>query len=253
MWPLRRPGDDAFSLTGQPTACGTAREVGTFSHRLPADLVVKNPDHRRYTEAIWDLPNGYLDAIETPGYHTVKMFRELSKGGIDFLWSAHNNWAVSMPNLTRFLGRGDLTGINDAFICVSEVYPTLSCQYADVVLPAAMWVEREGAFGNGERRTAVFEKAVDAPGEAKWDLWMLMEVAKRVLAGEQIGGEDAFNHLVRRLVRRRGRRFQGYRPRGVLEHLGGVPHLQQPEPESGCRGHQRRGEAEDGGQAAGPL
>ena len=78
---------------------------------------------------------------------------------------------------------------------MSEVYPTLSCQYADVVLPAAMWVEREGAFGNGERRTAVFEKAVGAPGEAKWDLWMLMEVAKRVLAGEQIGGEDAFDHL----------------------------------------------------------
>ena len=190
-----RPGDGAFSLTGQPTACGTAREVGTFSHRLPADLLVANAQHRRYTEAIWDLPEGYLDAIQKPGMHTVKMFRELSKGGIDFLWSAHNNWAVSMPNLTRFLGRGDLTGINDAFICVSEVYPTLSCQYADVVLPAAMWVEREGAFGNGERRTAVFEKAVDAPGEAKWDLWMLMEVAKRVLAGEQIGGEDAFDHL----------------------------------------------------------
>ncbi len=141
------------------------------------------------------MPNGYLDAIETPGYHTVKMFRELSKGGIDFLWSAHNNWAVSMPNLTRFLGKGEMKGINDAFICVAEVYPTLSCQYADVVLPAAMWVEREGAFGNGERRTAVFEKAVDAPGEAKWDLWMLMEIAKRVLAGEQIGGEDAFDHL----------------------------------------------------------
>mgnify|MGYP002508526495 CR=1 FL=1 len=66
---------------------------------------------------------------------STALFRELSKGGIDFLWSAHNNWAVSMPNLTRFLGRGDLKGINDAFICVSEVYPTLSCQYADVVLP----------------------------------------------------------------------------------------------------------------------
>ena len=230
------PGDGAFSLTGQPTACGTAREVGTFSHRLPADLVVKNPDHRRYTEAVWDLPNGYLDAIEKPGYHTVKMFRELSKGNIDFLWSAHNNWAVSMPNLTRFLGKGDLTGVNDAFICVAEVYPTLSTQYADVVLPAAMWVEREGAFGNGERRTAVFEKAVDAPGEAKWDLWMLMEIAKRVLAGEQIGG-----------------RLQGHRSGGVREHLGGVPHLQQPRPEPRCRRHQRRGEAEDGGQAAGPL
>ena len=64
-----------------------------------------------------------------------------------------------------------------------------------------MWVEREGQFGNGERRTAVFEKAVDPPGEAKWDLWMLMEVAKRVLDGEQIDGKDAFDHAVRRLVR----------------------------------------------------
>ena len=128
-------------------------------------------------------------------FHTVKIFRELSKGNIDFLWSAHNNWAVSLPNLTRFLGRGDKKGVFDAFVCVSEVYPTLSTQYADVVLPAAMWVEREGQFGNGERRTAVFEKAVDPPGEAKWDLWMLMEVAKRVLEGEKIDGKDAFDVL----------------------------------------------------------
>jgi nitrate reductase NapA len=189
------PGDGAFSLTGQPTACGTAREVGTFSHRLPADLLVAQEPHRRYTEAIWNLPEGYLDEIKTPGMHTTKIFRELSKGNIDFLWSANNNWAVSMPNLTRFLGRGDKKGIFDAFICVAEVFPTLSTQYADVVLPAAMWVEREGVFGNGERRTAVFEKAVDAPGEAKWDMWMIMEIAKRVLDGEKIGDSDAFDLL----------------------------------------------------------
>ena len=192
---IAQPGNGPFSLTGQPTACGTAREVGTFSHRLPADLLVANPQHRRYTEAIWNLPEGYLDDIQKPGFHTVKIFRELSKGNIDFLWSAHNNWAVSLPNLTRFLGRGDKKGVFDAFVCVSEVYPTLSTQYADVVLPAAMWVEREGQFGNGERRTAVFEKAVDPPGEAKWDLWMLMEVAKRVLDGEKIDGKDAFDVL----------------------------------------------------------
>ncbi|MEG2024221.1 MAG: molybdopterin-dependent oxidoreductase [Gordonibacter sp.] len=192
---IARPGCGPFSLTGQPTACGTAREVGTFSHRLPADLLVANEQHRRYTEAIWDLPEGYLDAIQKPGFHTVKTFRELSKGNIDFLWSAHNNWAVSMPNLTRFLGEGDQKGVFDAFIVVNEVYPTSSCEYADVVLPAALWVEREGQFGNGERRTAVFEKAVEAPGEAKWDLWILMEVARRVLAGEQIDGKDAFDHL----------------------------------------------------------
>ncbi|WP_270296557.1 molybdopterin-dependent oxidoreductase [Eggerthella sinensis] len=53
---IAQPGCGPFSLTGQPTACGTAREVGTFSHRLPADLLVANEQHRRYTEAIWDLP-----------------------------------------------------------------------------------------------------------------------------------------------------------------------------------------------------
>ena len=192
-----KPGDGGFSLTGQPSACGTAREVGTFCHRLPADLVVANEAHRRFSEAVWNLPEGYLEPISKPGFHTTKIFRELSNGNIDFLWSAHNNWAQSMSNLTRFLGRGaeDKKGIFDAFIVVSEVYPTISTKYANVVLPAAMWIEREGAFGNGERRTAVFEKAVDPPGDAMWDLWMLMEIAKRVLVDEKIGDEDAFDVL----------------------------------------------------------
>jgi nitrate reductase NapA len=171
--------------------------VGTFCHRLPADLVVANEAHRRFSEAVWNLPEGYLEDIKTPGFHTTKIFRELSNGNIDFLWTAHNNWAQSMSNLTRFLGRGaeDKKGIFDAFIVVSEVYPTISTKYANVVLPAAMWIEREGQFGNGERRTAVFEKAVDPPGEARWDLWMLMEIAKRVLADEKIGNDDAFDLL----------------------------------------------------------
>ncbi|MDR0308927.1 MAG: molybdopterin-dependent oxidoreductase, partial [Coriobacteriales bacterium] len=108
-----KPGCGAFSITGQPTACGTARDVGTFSHRLPADLIVANPQHRRYTEAIWNLPEHYLDAIEKPGMHTVKIFQTMSNGGLDFLWSSCNNWAASMPNLTRYLGRGDKKGIFD--------------------------------------------------------------------------------------------------------------------------------------------
>lgn len=193
---ISQPGSGPFSLTGQPSACGTAREVGVFCHRLPADLVVNNPQHRRYTEAVWDLPEGYLDAIEKPGYHTVKIFRELSKGGIDFLWTSTTNWAVSMPNLTRFLGKkSEYQGIIDAFIVVNDVYPTLSTKYADVVFPAAMWVEREGQFGNAERRTAVFEKAVEPMGEAKWDNWIYLQVAKRVLEGKKIGDKDAFDAL----------------------------------------------------------
>ena len=191
-----RQGDTAFSLTGQPTACGTAREVGTFCHRLPADLVVANEAHRRYTEAVWDLPSGYLDVIKKPGMHTVKMFRTMSSGKMQFLWTAHNNWAVSMPNLTRFLGKdNEHDGVFKTFIVVNEIYPTLSTQYADVVFPVAAWSEKEGQFGNAERRTSIFEKAIDPPGEAKWDVWVLMQVAKRVLKGYVIGGKPSFEHL----------------------------------------------------------
>ncbi|MBE6470863.1 MAG: twin-arginine translocation signal domain-containing protein [Coriobacteriaceae bacterium] len=193
-----KPGDGGFSLTGQPSACGTAREVGTFCHRLPADLVVANPAHRRYTEAIWDLPEGYLDAIEKPGMHTIKMFRTMSRGGLDFLWSAHNNWAQSLPNAERFLGlsgKEEDQGIFNTFIAVNEIYPTLTTKYADVVFPVAAWAEKEGQFGNGERRTSVFEKAIDPPGDARWDVWVLMQIAQRVLDGETIDGKDAMDHL----------------------------------------------------------
>ena len=190
-----QPGCGAFSLTGQPTACGTAREVGTFSHRLPADLLVANAQHRRFTEAIWNLPSKYLDDIQVQGMHTVKIFQQMSNGNLDFLWTACNNWAVSMPNLTRYLGRSDKTGVFNTFIVVNEVYPTLSTQYADVVFPVAFWVEREGQFGNAERRTNIFQKAVDPPGEAKWDMWVYMQVAKRVFDGEKIGFMDTFDRL----------------------------------------------------------
>ncbi|WP_409972654.1 molybdopterin-dependent oxidoreductase [Bacillus sp. Bva_UNVM-123] len=166
---ISKPGSGPFSLTGQPSACGTAREVGVFSHRLPADMVVANPEHRRYTEMIWKLPKGYLDPIEKPGYHTVKMFRELGNGNVKFLWSMSNNWGQTMPKLNRYRGKdADGKGVIDGFIVVSEVYPTKSTEMADVVFPAAMWVEREGQFGNAERRTSVFEKCTEPPGEAKW-------------------------------------------------------------------------------------
>ena len=59
---ISEPGNGPFSLTGQPSACGTAREVGTFAHRLPADMVVTNPEHRAATEKIWQLPEGTLPA-----------------------------------------------------------------------------------------------------------------------------------------------------------------------------------------------
>lgn len=191
---ISKPGNGPFSLTGQPSACGTAREVGVFSHRLPADMVTANPEHRRYSELIWNLPKGYLEPLQNPGYHTVKMFRELGNGNVKFLWSMSNNWGQTMPKLNRFRGKdANGKGVLDGFIVVSEVYPTRSTEMADVVFPAAMWVEREGQFGNAERRTSIFEKCTEPPGEAKWDLWAIVQVAKRVLDGKKIGDKPAFD------------------------------------------------------------
>ncbi len=197
---ISQPGSGPFSLTGQPSACGTAREVGVFSHRLPADLLVNNPDHRRFSEMIWKLPEGYLDAIEKPGFHTVKMFRELGNGKVKFLWSMSNNWGQTMPKTNRFRGvDADGKGVIDGFIVVSDVYPTRSTEMANVVFPAAMWVEREGMFGNAERRNSIFEKCQEPPGEAKWDLWAIVQVAKRVLTGKKIGDHDAFDLIFGKL------------------------------------------------------
>jgi nitrate reductase (cytochrome) len=193
---ISKPGSGPFSLTGQPSACGTAREVGVFSHRLPADMVVNNPEHRQYAELVWNLPKGYLDPIEKPGFHTIKMFRELGLGNIKFLWSMSNNWGQSLPKLNRFRGNDeDGKRVLDAFIVVSEGYPTKSTELADVVLPVAMWIEREGQFGNAERRTNIFEKLVEPPGESKHDLWAIIHVAKRVLEGKKIGDQPAFDVL----------------------------------------------------------
>src|SRR6187402_2455102 len=86
---ISTPGNSPFSLTGQPSACGTAREVGTFSHRLPADMVVANPAHRAKTEEIWKLPEGTIPS--TPGYHAVLQNRMLKDGKLNAYWVMVNN------------------------------------------------------------------------------------------------------------------------------------------------------------------
>jgi len=173
------PGNQPFSLTGQPSACGTCREVGTFTHRLPADMVVKNPEHRKITEKIWNLPPGTIPA--KPTYHAVEMMRALERGDVKIFWSMVANPFQDYANLDRSVN-GALQ--ESAFIIVSDVYPTRSTEIADVVLPTAMWVEKEGAYGNAERRTHFWKKMVEPPGEAKDDLWQLVDFAKRMGHGK---------------------------------------------------------------------
>ncbi len=169
---ISKPGNNPFSLTGQPSACGTVREVGTLANRLPADMLVTKPEHRKRAEEIWKLPEGTIPA--TPGYHAVDMFRALADGSLKTIWIQVTNPWVTMPNLAR-LQRHD-----DQFVIVSDIYPTPTTAEADLVLPSAAWVEREGVFGNSERRTQQWDKLVEPPGEAREDAWQIIQVAKRM-------------------------------------------------------------------------
>jgi nitrate reductase NapA len=156
-----KPGNGAFSLTGQPSACGTAREVGTFAHRLPADMVVANPAHRERSEKVWKL---------------TKMMRDLEDGSLKWLWVQVTNPFQSTANANHWI---KAARERDTFIVVSEVYPTLSCKVADLILPAAMIFEKWGAYGNSERRTQVWREQVPPPGEARSDVWQMLEFSKR--------------------------------------------------------------------------
>ena len=177
---ISTPGNSPFSLTGQPSACGTAREVGTFSHRLPADMVVTDPKHRATAEKIWKLPEGTI--VDKPGAHAVLQNRLLKDGKINFYWVQVNNNMQAGPNMNEEGYPGYRNP--DNFIVVSDAYPTVTAQAADLVLPTAMWVEKEGAYGNAERRTHFWHQLVTAPGESRSDLWQLVEFSKRFKVDE---------------------------------------------------------------------
>jgi nitrate reductase NapA len=184
---VAKPGQSPFSLTGQPSACGTCREVGTFSHRLPSDRLVANQTHREEIEAIWGLPpNTIPSPTDSPLTHAVDLWDKLASGAIKSVWISVTNPFQTLPNLDRF--RPGI-GTNKPFIVCSEIYPTVSTEFADVVLPSACWVEKEGMFGNSERRTQHFAKLVEPPGEARADVWQFVEVARRMGFGNLFPAE----------------------------------------------------------------
>lgn len=171
---ISSPGNSPFSLTGQPSACGTVREVGTLTHKLPHGVVM-NEGHRKMAAKIWGVPVENIDP--KPSYHTVEMFRALDRGDIRFMWIQVTNPMVTMPNLRRYRNGAEK---DDRFIVVSEIYPTPTSDVADVILPSALWIEREGFFGNSERRTQHNEQIVPMPGETVSNTWQIIEVARKL-------------------------------------------------------------------------
>jgi len=168
------PGNGAFSLTGQPSACGTAREVGTFAHRLPADLLVANPKHRKIAEKLWKIPHGTINP--KVGSHFLKIMRDMEDGKIKFAWAQVNNPWQNTANANHWI---KMARTMDNFIVVSEVYPGVSARVADLILPVAMIYEKWGAYGNAERRTQHWRQQVTPPGHAMPDIWTMTEFSKR--------------------------------------------------------------------------
>ncbi len=201
-----REGDGPQSLTGQPSACGTCREVGTLAHALPGGRIVKKKAHREDAERFWNLPAGRIDP--KPGYHTVKMWKKFSTpteegGDIHTIWVQVTNPAQTLPNLHELFYPS--RKLKDKFLIVSDVYPTETVRQADLVLPSAMWVEKNGIFGNSERRTQQWFKMVEPPGEARDDVWQVIAVARRLYELGFEGMKDKDGRFLFHMEDERGR------------------------------------------------
>lgn len=168
------PGNNAFCLAGGPSGCTSVAAAGALPDALPRGTVASETDRQRAAR-IWGVR---VDAIpRTPGHHALSMFRAFEDGGIRFVWAQSTDPLASLPNLDRYRRAA---ARRDRFLVVSDVYPTATTEAADVVLPGALWFEREGVFGSAERRLQHFDRMVEPPGDAMSEAAQMIEVAKRL-------------------------------------------------------------------------
>ncbi|WP_245479008.1 nitrate reductase [Rubrivivax rivuli] len=169
---IGRPGAGPFSLTGQPNAMG-GREVGGLANLLSAHRDLANPAHREEVAAFWGVQ--VVPAVR--GKSAVQMFEAAAEGEIRALWIACTNPAQSLPNqavVRRALQRAE-------FVVLQEAYTTTATAgYADLLLPASTWGEKEGTVTNSERRISRVRAAVPAPGQARADWAIAADVAQRL-------------------------------------------------------------------------
>jgi assimilatory nitrate reductase catalytic subunit len=176
---IGKPGAGPFSLTGQPNAMG-GREVGGLANLLSAHRDLANPAHRAEVAALW----GVADVPSTPGKTAVEMFQAAADGQIKALWIACTNPAQSMPDqatVRRALQRAEFVVVQEAFAT------TATCAYADLLLPATTWGEKEGTVTNSERRISRVRAAVPSPSVASGDVarhdWQIaVDFARRLEA-----------------------------------------------------------------------
>lgn len=176
---IGRPGMGPFSITGQPNAMG-GREVGALANMLAGHLDFERPGDIDRVRRFWKAPN----LATRPGLKAVDLFRAVDEGRIKALWIMATNPAVSLPDsesVRRALAKCDFVAVSD---CVRQ---SDTAAFADVLLPALAWGEKEGMVTNSERRISRQAPFLPAPGEAKGDWWIVCQVARR------LGFGDAFS------------------------------------------------------------
>lgn len=169
---IGKPGAGPFSLTGQPNAMG-GREVGGMASLLAAHRELGNPAHRKEVAEFW----GGKPIQSEPGLTATEMVDAMEAGTLKAIWIICTNPVVSMPNankVERALKKANFVVVQD----ISHRSETTA--YADLLLPAAAWLEKEGCMTNSERRISYLPKVLDAPGEALSDTEILWRFAQKM-------------------------------------------------------------------------
>ncbi len=169
-----------FSLTGQPNAMG-GREVGYLVNGLPGYRDVRNDEDRSFIEKSWGIPEGSIKS--KPGITAVEAFDKMINGDIKLFWIVCTNPAVTMPNLNKFW-----RALRNTFVIVQDAYLTDSVDYANLVLPATQWGEKEGVMTGSDRTITYNGTFRDPPPQCKHDWEIFCKVA------EELGWKDSFNY-----------------------------------------------------------
>jgi len=183
-----RPGTGLHPLRGQNNVQG-ASDSGLIPMVFPDYQRVDNAEARARFEQLWGVP---LDP--KPGLTVVEIIHAILDGQIRGMYMMGENPAMSDPDANH--AREALAKLD--WLVMQEIFLTETCYHADVILPATAWPEKDGTVTNTDRMVQIGRKALDAPGEAKPDLWIIQEIAGRLGCDWSYGGPaDVFNEMRR--------------------------------------------------------
>lgn len=169
---IGKPGAAPFSITGQPNAMG-GREVGGLANMLAAHMAIENPQHRNLVQEFWGSPR----IAQHTGLKAIDLFDAIDDGFVKAVWIMATNPVVSLPNsdrVKRALQKCEFVAVSDC------MHHTDTTEYANVLLPAAAWGEKDGTVTNSERRISRQRKFLPPAGDARPDWWIICEVARRM-------------------------------------------------------------------------